>query len=111
MTDDLSAEGVAQSKRRAALDMTEQAFKLWQHEPITAAFFQYLDDQVVAFREVAADLVEAGAFTAHAKPELQNPDVVRGQIVALKQLRQITAQTIQGFYGQEPPDETQAEQA
>lgn len=108
MTDALSPEAVAQAKRQTMLDTSPQAFSLWLHNPLTAAFFQYLADQVASFREVAADLVEAGAFTPGARGELNNPDVVRGQILALKQVREVTAQTIQSFYGQEAPDEQAA---
>jgi hypothetical protein len=111
MIDDLSPEGVAQAKRETMLGLSPQEFALWLHNPITAGFFQFMDDQIASWREMAADLVEAGAFTVGARSQDQNPDVVRGRIVALKELRQITVQTIQGAYGQEPPDETQAEQA
>lgn len=111
MPDDLSPEAVAQAKRQTALDMSDQGFRMWQHEPITAAFFQFLEDRVLAARETAADLVEQGRFVPGARPELQNPDVVRGQILALRELHKVTAQTIHDFYGKEMPEEDQADQA
>lgn len=108
MTDDLSPEAVAASKRSTMLNIGEQEFKLWQHSPITAGFFQFMDDQIAVWRELAADLVEAGAFELGARAENNNPDVVRGRILAVRELRDITVQTIQSAYGKEMPDEDQA---
>lgn len=109
MSEDLTPEGVAANKRETMLNIGEQEFRLWQHSPITAGFFQFMIDQVAVWRELAADFVEAGAFTPGARPEDQNPDVVRGKILAVRELHQITLQTIQGAYGKETPDEDQAD--
>lgn len=104
---DPTPESLATLRRGQLLAMSEQEFRLWQHSPATAAFLQYLDDQIAAFRDLAADLVEAGAFSPGARAELQNPDVVRGQILATKMLRGISLADIQGFYGQEAVEQTQ----
>lgn len=109
MTDDLSPEAVAAAKRETMLSIGEQEFRLWTHNPITAGFFQFMDDQIRVWRELAADLVEAGAFTPGARPESNNPDVVRGRILAVRELRDITVQTIHEAYGKEPPED-QADQ-
>ena len=90
------------------LEIGDQEFRLWQHNPITAAFFAYLEHRIASSRDVAADLVEVGGFVAGARPELQNIDVVRGQIVCLRALHGITLSDIQGFYGQEQPDSQDA---
>ncbi len=90
--------------------MREQEFRLWQHEPITRAFLQYLDDQVANWRELAADIVEIGGFTAGDRLEGRNPDVVRGKIVALKELRRLTLAEIQDFY-REATRDSQDDQA
>lgn len=82
------------------LEIGEQEFKLWMHNPLTRAFFEYLGHQYAAFRETAAELVEAGAFHLGAREELQNPDVVRGQLLATRHLHRITLTDIQGFYAQ-----------
>lgn len=92
------------------LEIGEQEFMLWQHNPISAAYLQFLDDQVAVWREIAADLLEAGAFRLGDPAEDRNPDVVRGKLLALRELRGITLTDIQGFYGKEPPVESQGDQ-
>jgi hypothetical protein len=99
---------LAESRREMWREMTPQAFAAWRHNPVSRAFYQYLEDQVAAFREMAADLVESGAFAPGARVEAQNPDVVRGHILALRGLCRITVPELRDFYGQEGPqaDET-----
>lgn len=80
------------------LELSEQEFRMWQHSTITAAFLQFMDDQIAAFREIGMDLLEAGAFRQNDPHEDRNPDVVRGKLLALKELRQISLDRIQGFY-------------
>lgn len=92
-------------KANPYLEMSEEEFVLWQHSPTTAAFFNYLDHLVDAWRETAADLLEAGAYTSKSDHEDANPDVVRGRILAVRALRGITLASIQGFYGKEPAAE------
>lgn len=104
MTIDTEDEALAASRRQQLLDLTDQEFRLWQHHPLTAAFLQFMGDQVAAWREVAADLVENGMFRQHAQQELQNPDVVRGQIIAVRNLQGITLAHIHEFYGKEIPE-------
>lgn len=84
------------------LEISEQEFRQWQHNPISAAFFSYLDDLIVNWREIGADLLESGAYTSGSHHEDANPDVVRGRILAVRALRGIDLTTIQGFYGKEP---------
>lgn len=93
------------------LEIGAQEWAMWQHTPITAAFLQFLDDQITVWREIAADLVEAGAYRLDSPHEDTNPDVVRGKLLALRQLRGITLENIQAFYGKEPPAETEEDQA
>lgn len=89
------------------LELSQQGFAQWMHHPITKAFFAFLDDQYCAYRETAADLLEAGAYRQGATREDQNPDVVRGMLLQLKQLSRIGLTDIQSFYGKEPPSEEQ----
>ncbi len=90
------------------LEIGEQEFMMWTHNPITAAYLQFMDDQLVLWRENAADLVENGAFrNPDQRHEDSNPDVVRGKLLAMRQLRGITLADIQSFYGKEPPEESQ----
>jgi hypothetical protein len=86
------------------LEITPQEWMLWQHGPITAAFLQFQDDQIAVWRELAADLLEAGAFHSGETHEDRNPDVVRGKLIAMRNLRGITLEAIQGFYGKEPAE-------
>lgn len=91
------------------LSLRDTDFMQWQHHPITKAFLAYEDDLIIAFREMGADLLEAGAYRANDPHEDRNPDVVRGKLLALKMLRRITLAEIQGFYGKSEPE--QSEQA
>lgn len=89
------------------LELSQQSWAQWQHHPISKAFFAFLEDQHLAFRELAADLLEAGAYRVGAPHEDQNPDVVRGKLLQLKQLSRIGLTDIQSFYGKEEPSEQQ----
>lgn len=89
---------------RLWLEMNEIEYRQWQHNPITAAYLQFLDDQIADWRETAADLLEAGAFRMGDAHEDRNPDVVRGKLLAIKMLRGITLSEIQGAYGKAEPD-------
>lgn len=89
------------------LEIGQQEWMQWQHTPLTAAFLQFIDDQIALWRETSADLLEAGAYRLGDSHEDRNPDVVRGKLLALRQLRGITLEAIQGFYGQATPDESQ----
>lgn len=106
--DALEPETVASARRQLFLDMSPAEFRLWQHNPITAAYLQYMSDVIANWREIAADLLEAGAYRLGEQHEDRNPDVVRGQLVALRKLRQISLQDIQGFYGKEPEEVDQS---
>lgn len=76
------------------LELTEQEFNLWRHNPITAAYLSYLGDQVEAFRIAAMDLLEAGALAPQS-------DVIRGRILSLRELQTLSLGAIQNFYRQE----------
>lgn len=75
------------------LSLTELDFQQWRHHPITAAYLLYLGDQVEAFRTAAADLLEAGNLDA--------PDVLRGRLLTLRELQNLSLDDIRGFYRQE----------
>lgn len=91
------------------LEIGPQEYAQWQHNPISAAFLQFMDDQILVWREVAADIVEVGAYEQGASHEDRNLDVVRGKIIAMRQLRGISLEDIQGFYGKEPVVEAEPE--
>lgn len=91
------------------LEIGKQEWAQWQHNPITAAYLQFMEDQIALWRELAADIVEMGAFEERAAHEDRNLDVVRGKLLAVRQLRGITLETIQGFYGKEPAVEAEPE--
>lgn len=91
------------------LEIGKQEFAQWQHNPITKGFLQFMEDQVESWRELVADVVELGAYEKGAAHEDRNLEVVRGKIIAMRQLRGITLEGIQGFYGQEPAVEAAPE--
>lgn len=76
------------------LGLTEQEFQLWRHNPITAAYLLYLNDQAEAFRTAAADLLESGALA-------QQADVIRGRLLVLRELHTLSLDVIQNFYRHE----------
>lgn len=75
------------------LGLSEQEFQLWRHNPITAAYLRYLGDQIEAFRTAAADLLEAG--------NLDRSDVIRGRLLTLRELQNLSLDDVQNFYRQE----------
>jgi hypothetical protein len=79
------------------LELSEESFNLWRHNPITSAYLQYLGDQVEAFRMAAADLLEAG--------NLDNTDVIRGRLLTLRELQNLSLGDIRNFYRQEESEE------
>lgn len=105
MTEDetINPSALAQARRQAFLDMSPTEFRLWQHNPITAAYLQFQADLIDDWRRIAADLLEAGAYHVHDAHEDKNPDVVRGRILAVRNLHAIKLEDIQAFYGKEPP--------
>lgn len=98
-------ETIAQSKRERFLEMGETEFNSWKHHHVTAAYLQFLADQIDEWRGLAADLIENGAFQLGAQAEVNNPDVLRGRIASFRELHRIDLQTIQGFYGQQTPED------
>lgn len=83
------------------LELSEQAYNLWRHSPITAAYLAYLQDQIDAFRTAAADLLEGGALDAQA-------DVLRGRIMNLRELHGLKLEHIHNFYRQDEAEEKDA---
>ena len=88
------------SHEQLLLELSEEAYHLWRHSPITAAYLLYLGDQIEAFRTAAADLLEAGRLAPQA-------EVIQGRILTLRELQNLSLDGIQNFYRQE----TQADNA
>ena len=76
------------------LALSEQEWALWRHNPITAAYLLYLQDQTEAFRTAAADLLESGNLA-------QQADTIRGRILTLRELQTLSLGVIQNFYRHE----------
>lgn len=102
---DLSPEGMAQSKRERIVATSDQAYMLWRHDPITAGYLQFLDDQIDNLRNAVADMLEAGIFKAGDPHVDRNPDSMRGQIIMLRQLHALELRQIKEFYGASEPAE------
>ena len=91
------AEDDAPPHETLLLDLSEQEFMLWRHNPITSAYLKYLEDQVEAFRFAAADLLEAGSLPPQA-------EVIRGRILTLRELQNLSLGDIKNFYRKENDD-------
>lgn len=102
-----STDELARAKRELLFEINEEQFQMWRHERITASVLQFMQDQIAQWRELAADFVEWGAFHLGDQHEDRNPDVVRGKLLAMRQLHQITLEGIQAFYSQAASDEEQ----
>jgi hypothetical protein len=98
---------LAKSRRELLLSISPNEWMAWRHSPISAAFLQYLADQITYMRGAAADMLEAGGFVPGHQHQDRNPDTLRGQIVMLRQLHDLELHAIQGFYGQELPEAAQ----
>lgn len=105
----LVSEGFPTSAENPLLEISDQEWSLWQHNPLTKAFFGFLGDQHTAWRELAADCLESGIFRDGDPHEDRNIDVLRGKLIAFRDLRGITLTAIQGFYGKEPAAEVTEE--
>ena len=102
-------ESLAIIRRERLRTMGDQEWALWLHDPVTSAYLQYMDDQIAFFRDSIADMMEQGLFVQGHQHQDRNPDVMRGQIVMLRQLRGLSAEAMRSFYGQESPADTQQE--
>jgi hypothetical protein len=80
------------------LELSEQDYNLWRHHPITAAYLQYLSDQIEAFRIAAADLLEEG----HLNPQAET---LRGRLLMLRELQTLSLDHIKNFYRHEETEE------
>ena len=76
------------------LELSDEAYYVWRHNPVTAAYLQYLSDQAEAFRTAAADLLEAGTLAPQA-------EMLRGRILTLRELQTLSLDVIQNFYRHE----------
>jgi hypothetical protein len=83
------------------LKLHEQDYAQWKHHPITSAYLQYLGDQIDAFRIAAADLLEDGKL---------NPQEgeLRGRLLTLRELQNLSLDHIKNFYRQADTEETSA---
>lgn len=56
---------------------------------------------MVYYREGLADLAELGALDPMARPENQNPNVLRGRLLMLRELAELPIEAIQTFYAED----------
>jgi hypothetical protein len=86
------------------LEISDETYQIWRHNPITAAYLEYLKDQADAFRTAAADLLEAGNLAPQA-------DMIRGRILTLRELQTLSLGVIQNFYRQADNEEVDGSKA
>lgn len=102
-------EAVALIKRADMCALNQTDYSLWLHHPVTAGFFQYIEDQIEFMRSAVADMLEAGAFVPGHQHQDRNPDVLRGQIIMLRGLHTLTIDQIKNFYAPPEADVDEAE--
>lgn len=95
-------EALALTRRAELCSISQTDFAQWQHHPVTAGFLQYMEDQIEFMRGAAADMLEDGMFVVGHQHQDRNPDTLRGQIIMLRQLRNLTIDQIKSFYA--PPE-------
>ena len=86
------------------LGLSEEAYQLWRHNPVTGAYLHFLEDQLNAFRTAAADLLEAGKLEPGS-------DVLRGRMLTLRELHELKLSDIHGFYRQVDTEEAKDDAA
>lgn len=75
------------------LDLGDQTWGQWRQHPCSRVYLRFLEDQLLHFRQVAADLVEVGG---EKTPELLNE--LRGRILTMRELQGLTLADIRQFY-------------
>lgn len=83
----------------ALRDLTETAYNLWRHSPVTAAFLQFIADRAGALKEQFFELWEAGALTKSEHEPNAHPEMVRGRYLELSELHRLSLGEIHNFYG------------
>ena len=58
------------------MDLGPEEWQRWRHNPVTAAFLQYLRDRLKLCRENAAAMVELGLYDVNAQVPDRNPNVM-----------------------------------
>lgn len=94
-------ESLAAERRAQILDMSPVEFSMWLNNPVTRAVMQFLDDQIARQRETVADIVEAGPLGVGVDNALRDLGVLRGQLMAVRELRRIDLAVMQGFYAEQ----------
>lgn len=94
---------MAQAKRQTILATSEQEWQMWRHNPITAAYLQFLADHVESARNLAADYVETGSLKELGSQDYSSLHRIRGEIMLLRQLHTLELGAIHRFYGKEEP--------
>lgn len=79
-------------------DLTDVTFAQWKHHPVSAAFFRFMEDQRQNWKDGAMDRWENGLLDPADKREDFNSNVVRGKVLALAEVGQISLRAIQEFY-------------
>lgn len=88
-------------RRALLLELKAQEWASWKHHPVTAAYLVFLGDQVENWRAAVTDMWETGHLDALADNPSMNPNVLRGRVLALRELLELELDAIQGFYGVE----------
>lgn len=79
-------------------NLDDQSFMQWKHHPLTAAFFAFMRDQGQNWKDGAMALWENGNLDPTHKSEDLNSNVIRGKVLALAEMGQISLERIQQFY-------------
>ncbi len=107
---EFSTPSAAHAKRENICSVSETEYNMWRHHPVSAGFVQYMEDLVAFYRESVADMLESGLFLAGDHHQDRNPDVMRGQIIMLRQLHGVTIDQIKEFYAPPAAGGEEAEQ-
>ena len=81
-------------------ELSEEAYQLWRHSPITAAYLEFLGDQALNFREGAADMWENGQLDVNSPNPMINANMLRGRVLTLRELHDLKLEDIKAFYSQ-----------
>lgn len=93
---------LAPAPPEAIRDLSETAYSLWRHSPITAAFLQFVEDRADALKAQFFELWAAGALTRNDHEPNTHPEMVRGRYLELTELHAMSLAEIRNFYDLTP---------
>lgn len=92
----------------ANLNDHPEGWGLWKHNPVTEAFFAYIKDRSQNEEKWLLEVFLAGGMSDSNPEYSRNPLVMRGIVLALRDLTQIDHRAIAAWYAEKRAEEESA---